>query len=90
MYRFYSSPAEANSRVSVVGEHADGVLKIAVARCSSKDAFTRKKGRMIAEGRLAKGRYFKVIPIEKCDIIQFVEIAKETTIEVNRTKKVVE
>lgn len=88
MYRFYSSPY-GTSRVSVVGNHENGVLQVAVARCSEKDNFIRKKGRMIAEGRLRKGKIYRNVPLQSCDIQQFVEIAKEITLEVITTKKVI-
>lgn len=43
-------------RVSVVGEYADGYLVVAVSRCTSKDVFNKKKGNIIAEGRLIKAK----------------------------------
>lgn len=75
MFRFYSQGSKV--RVAVVGEHSEGVLKIAVSRCSTKDAFVRKKGRMIAEGRLQKGKLYSQEKIENCDVKTFVEKAKE-------------
>jgi hypothetical protein len=87
MFRFYSNTEEGKPRVSVVAQHSEGMLHIAVARCSARDHFIRKKGRQIAEGRLAKNKIYKVIPMETCDISRFVEIAKQVTIEVNNTKQ---
>ena len=87
MFRFYSNPQE-KIRVSVVGEHSDGELRIAVARCSNKDNFYRKKGRMIAEGRLAKGKIYAHIPMEECDVSTFVRIASKLAEEVKKTKKI--
>lgn len=66
----------ANSRVTVVGEHSDGELNIAVARCSHKDNFCRKTGRMIASGRLNREKLFTKLPMENCDTKTFVDIAK--------------
>ena len=77
MCRFYSRPQETKVRVSIVGEYSEGVLKIAVARCSNKDNFHKKKGRMIAEGRLAKNKLFDIIKMQDCSIRKFVEIAKK-------------
>ena len=88
MFRFYSNPAETRSRVSVVGEHSEGMLRVAVARCSEKDHFVRKKGRMIAEGRLAKNKTYDVIPMDSCDIQEFVKLAKEISKEVIKTKQI--
>lgn len=88
MFRFYSNPSEAKTRVSVVGEYSEGVLKIAVARCSEKDHFVRKKGRMIAEGRLAKGKTYEEIPLAECDIQEFVRVAKSISKEVTKTKQI--
>lgn len=87
MFRFYSNPAE-RERISVVGEHSEGVLKLAVARCSRKDNFYRKKGRAIAEGRLAKGKLHSAIPMESCDTHTFVTIATQIAEQVRFTKKI--
>lgn len=82
MYRFYSSPNQG-VRVSVVGDYTEGgYLEIAVARCSSKDPFVRKKGRLIAEGRLRKGRLHSVHSLPRCTSEDFVRIAKEVAEEV--------
>ena len=81
MFRFYS-PHGTDCRVSVVGKHTDGMLNIAVSRCSKKDNFNRKIGRSIAEGRLKRGYFFSQIPIDECDSKAFVEIAKTVANEV--------
>ena len=78
MYHFYSNSTDGN-RVSVAGQHSEGVLKLAVSRCSNKDNFVRKKGRLIAEGRLLKGKLHSEYPMEVCDIQRFVEIAKNVS-----------
>jgi hypothetical protein len=87
MFRYYSIHTDP-IRVTVVGEHSEGVLKIAVSRCSNKDNFYRKKGRLIAEGRLAKGKVFAYIPMEECNVPKFVDIATKLANEVKRTKKI--
>jgi len=89
MYRFYSNPQEGTERVSVVGEHSEGVLKIAVSKCSKKDNFYRKKGRAIAEGRLNKGKLFTTINATSMNVKTFVEIAKKVSAEVITTRVVV-
>lgn len=76
MFRFYSKPTETNPRVCVVGEHSEGVLKLAVSRCSTKDHFCKKKGRAIAEGRLSKGKLCKEIRMNECDIRTFLDNAR--------------
>jgi len=54
--RFYSRPTSPN-RTTVVGSfHENGDLEVAVARCSKKDSFIKRKGAKIAEGRLAGGK----------------------------------
>ena len=75
MFRFYSKADETN-RVSIVGECTDGVLKVAAARCSSKDNFVRKKGRELAEKRLQSNELCFEIPADKCDVRTFIVIAK--------------
>lgn len=89
MYRFYSRPTGTNIRVSVVGEHSDGVLKIAVARCSKKDHFVKKKGRTIAEGRLKKGKYYQKIQMRKCNISTFVSLAKAIAKHVSKNPRAI-
>lgn len=89
MFRFYSSNSTAKQpRVAVVGEHSEGMLKIAVSRCSEKENFIRVKGRKIAEGRLRKGKTYAEIPMESCDIHTFVEKAKEISQEVITSKRI--
>jgi hypothetical protein len=86
LFRFYSKPADSKIRVAVVGEYSKKVLKIAVARCSKKDSFIRKKGKAIAEGRLAKGKIHSSYKLEECPISMFIEIAKNVSEEVIHTK----
>ena len=85
MFRFYSNPANSR-RVAVVGSHENGILKIAVAICSPKDQFRRKKGRMIAEGRLKANKLYLHMPIASCNNEQFVGIASSVSNEVINAK----
>lgn len=78
--KFTKSDAEQRvkkPRVCVVGKHSEGVLEIAVSRCSSKDHFVKSKGRAIAEGRLLKGKLYKKIELKECKIGDFIKIANE-------------
>jgi len=78
IYRFYSSP-ESETRVTVVGKRIDDdKFAFAVSKCSKKDAFVRKIGRSIAEGRLNKGKFFKILTVnddERVKIKDFVAVA---------------
>lgn len=80
----YYSPEMDGIRVAIAGFFNDkGELHLAVARCSKKDIFTRKKGRALAEGRLIKGDTFRVIQkITSPGINIFVLYAKAACIEV--------
>lgn len=42
-------------RYTVAGVSVDGVLYLAIAKCSKKDEFSRKIGRKITSGRLEEG-----------------------------------
>lgn len=90
MYNFYSKPIKkgSNERVSVVGQHNDGMLQIAAARCSAKDQFSRKTGRAIAEKRLEEKKTYITIPVEKCDISLFLLVAQGVSQNVLKTKRV--
>ena len=74
IYRFYSSAKNPN-RIAVIGEYENGVLNIAVSRCSKDDIFLRKRGRVIAEGRLHKGRLHSIFHMEQPNTETFIEIA---------------
>jgi len=64
LYVFHSPfvPFE-NTRVTVVANYNEGILRIAVARNGKKDNFCRKTGRLIAVGRLLKDKLFVSLPI---------------------------
>jgi hypothetical protein len=74
----YNSPFinQNKPRVTVVGEISENFLKIAVARCSSKDNFTRKKGKELAINRFNEGKYYMVIKLEKATTRKFVSVAR--------------
>lgn len=80
MLYYHSKPGlfENGSRVTVAGEYADGMLFLSAARCSRKDQFRRKIGRLIAGGRLNKGQFFQVYELEegqKADHKTFIDAA---------------
>jgi hypothetical protein len=54
IYKHYRT--EKHGCVSVAFQSEDGVAEIGVSWCSPKDKFNRKKGRIIAEGRLVRKR----------------------------------
>lgn len=88
MYRYYSNPINGH-RVTVVGEFKDGVLSLATSCCSKKDQFMRKKGRAIAEGRLAKSKLADKVEMDSCSIKDFIDLAQATSLSVASTKIVV-
>jgi len=47
---------EKHGSVSIAYKSVDGLSEIGISWCSPKDKFNRKKGRLIAEGRLEKKR----------------------------------
>ncbi len=85
--------AGSPSDVTIVAETIDGKTKFAAARCSRKDNFSRKKGRMIAGNRLNAGKVVHTIPsIITTEI--FVNVAKklatEISVHMDKTKWVLE
>jgi hypothetical protein len=74
MFRYYS-PNYYYNRVTIVGEHKDGKLKLAASRCSNKDNFSRKVGRELAEKRLQEGKIIAEIPMLACNSKLFVQFA---------------
>lgn len=54
IYKHYRT--EKHGCVSVAFQSIDGVAEIGVSWCSPKDKFNRKKGRIIAGGRLKRKR----------------------------------
>jgi hypothetical protein len=92
MYRFYSRPmgsGHRSPRVVVIGMFDSGILKIAVSRCSHKDNFIKKTGRVIAEGRLAKGKIHSSYSVDKITSEYFIKLASDIAFEVATTKIVV-
>lgn len=51
------------NRVTVGGEFIDGKLCLTAARCGGKDNFSRKKGRLIVQGRFLKGKTLCVLDV---------------------------
>lgn len=86
MFRFYSNPEETKNRVTVIGEHSEGMLNIAIAVCSKKDNFYRKKGRAIAEGRLKKGKFYAQFKKDNCTTKEFIALAQEISAKASKTK----
>lgn len=51
VYFRHSVYAKNEARVTVAGVIVDGSLRLGVSRCSPRDQFSRKKGRVVAEAR---------------------------------------
>lgn len=61
---YFHSDSTSLRRVTVAGVVRDNTLRIGVSICDPMDMFTRKKGRMISEGRATKeGSEDKIIPL---------------------------
>lgn len=73
---FHSSPDISGVRVTVVGNYVDGVLNLAVARCSEKDTFVKKHGRDLAINRLSSGIYTYSLKSEEMSVKRFVGAAR--------------
>lgn len=71
---FYHSKHETN-RVTVGGEFCEEGICLTAARCSDKDTFCRKTGRLITEGRFNKKRTCITIPVEEKNYTTFVTLA---------------
>jgi hypothetical protein len=90
LYVFHSPfvPFES-TRVTVVGNYNEGILKIAVARNGKKDNFCRKTGRLIAVGRLLKEKLFVSLPIiDEMSNEIFIRTASLVARFVDYTKKI--
>ena len=87
MFRFYSRN-QGGARVTLVGNHSDGVLRIAASRCSNKDTFSRKKGVEEAERRMNKRKFVYEEEIPEVDARAFIDRAKVVAEVVLRTKGV--
>jgi hypothetical protein len=86
---YFHSDNKSQKRVTVAGVVVDNTLRIGVSICAPKDMFTKKKGRLISEGRASKrGSETKIIPLnaDSNPGKLFVEEAK--TICSNLTSKV--
>jgi len=89
MFFYHTKSAQKGPRVTVVGELVDHVLKIAVARCSNNDSFSKARGRELAKERLANNTLIASIPNipEDCGK-KFLLIAKSVSTKVLETKKI--
>lgn len=64
--------------VAVVGSYENGELRLAVARCSIKDTFSKIRGRSIAEQRLLNSKFHSILTMENAPTgKEFVKIARE-------------
>jgi hypothetical protein len=88
MLRFYSNSVAGSGRVTVIGEHKEGVLRTAVSRCSNRDHFTKDKGVLIASSRLNAGKTYMEFETEDITPKQFIVIAKGIAKKVEQTKQV--
>lgn len=82
MFHYYSKKNDNPVRVVITGEHKDGILKLAAARCSKKDQFIKKKGRTISENRLKGGKLYASHFLAECPGTKFLEIASKTAEEI--------
>lgn len=89
MFRFYSTSQQGKPRITVVATYdtTEKRLNIAVAKCSAKDQFIKAKGRMIAEGRLAKGKTYESLFMETCNGKDFHIEAERIALKLINTKK---
>lgn len=64
-------------RISVAGRVNGDSIEVAVAKCHINDNFTKKMGRLIAEGRLRKNKVMDSITIEEGASVRktFIEMA---------------
>jgi len=82
-YFFYGvklAKKERNNKiVTVAGVIANNNLQVSTSECSAKDQFTKRKGRMIAEGRaIKKPSVIGILPADTKDYIKtFLSIAKQ-------------
>lgn len=71
----------ARNRVTIAAIVEDGVVKFGAARCSKRDAFQKKIGRLIAEGRARKNPIRHANPpyenLNKWFVLQAQELAAE-------------
>ena len=80
MYVFHSKPLPSGKRVTLAANYNEenSSLNIATSRCSPKDQFSKKLGRIIAEGRLEKnGPEYRVALPSPPSYKEFSTIAAE-------------
>lgn len=89
MFIFHSKPNSTRSRVTVVGKQEGNQLKIATARCSRNDQFSRKIGRELAAKRIENNQLYISIPVEQSDIALFLLVAQGISTNVLQSKRVI-
>lgn len=75
-YLIFHSLSEETIRVTVVGLHEEGVLKLSASRCSEKDHFIKKVGRELAIKRFENGEFITEVKVKNFDKQEFYEIAE--------------
>lgn len=86
---FHTKPAKNTSRITVAAIIENGTVKFGVSRCSAKDSFVKKQGRMIASGRALK-KPFTITPSPEANLIPwFVGKAKEIAFNVEHNPQLV-
>lgn len=86
LLRFYSKENEQGVRAAVLGSLDGNKLTITVARCSETDRFSKKKARIITEGRLDKQKIYKTLSFDCWSMKQWIPLALEVANEVCATK----
>lgn len=73
----YFHSKHTRNRVTVCGDFCEDGLCLTAARCSDKDNFCRKEGRIRAEGRFNKKRTCITVPVEEANLKTFVDLASK-------------
>lgn len=80
IFHYKRAPRE----ITIAGKFEDGYLKLSASACMPTNTFIKKRGVQIASGRLEKGKYVAVIPVDTRSGKKFVEIAKGIAQEVSK------
>ena len=56
IFYLHSKPQQGKPRFTIAGQYNGTTLNFSVARCSEKDQFEKKRGRLISAGRLRVGK----------------------------------
>lgn len=76
MYYYHSKPEEGTNRITVAGQWNNGILDLAIAKCSKRDQFKKEMGRTISQSRLFKGKIYKSVLVDQFTGKVFVEAAR--------------